>query len=86
MHKVRAQDGDVLLKPGQDRLADTERLDRGFVGAGEKVFVEPSGEPENIAQTLRKCEIHGYDPFSENASTLLSGNEIWGCDAGVQQT
>ena len=36
MHKVRAEDRDVLLEPRQYRLTDAKRLHGAFVGTGQR--------------------------------------------------
>ena len=63
MHKVGAEDGDVLLEPRQDGLADTERLDGLLIGASEQVFVMRCGHAEDVAKNMRESEMHGFDPF-----------------------
>jgi hypothetical protein len=52
MDQVGAEYGDILREARQHGLADTECLDCFFVGAGEKVLVVRSGEPEYIAETM----------------------------------
>lgn len=63
MHKVGAEDGDVLLEPRQHGLADTERLDGLLIGTGKQVFVMRCGQAEDVAKNVGEGEMHGCYPF-----------------------
>ena len=39
MHKIGAEDSDILREPRQDRLTDTKCLDGLLIGAGEQMLV-----------------------------------------------
>ena len=56
MHKVGAEDGDVLLEPRQHGLADTERLDGLLIGTGEQVFIMRRGQAEDVAKNVGEGE------------------------------
>jgi hypothetical protein len=53
VHEVWAEDGDVLLEPRQNWLADAKCLDGFLVGTGEKVFIVRRGQAEDIAKNRR---------------------------------
>ena len=54
MHQVRTKHRNVLLKPGQNRLADTKGLDGLLVGARQQMLVVQSAQPENLMKQISK--------------------------------
>jgi hypothetical protein len=73
VHKVGAEDSDVLLELGQDGLADAEFLEGFFVGAGEQVLVMRKCAVEKVAHGLREREMHRIRPISCSGDVLPSG-------------
>lgn len=49
MHQIRTQDRNILLEPGQHRLADPKCLHRFLVGTGKKVLVMRRRQAEHVA-------------------------------------
>ena len=64
VNEVGAKHGDVLPKPLENRLTDTQRLDRFFVGTGEKVLIVRRGRAEHIPENMRKGELHDVTAFN----------------------
>jgi hypothetical protein len=77
--EVGAKDGDVRPELREHGPADTQGLNRLLVGAGQKVFVVRGGKPEDIAEKMRKSELHGGEPFD---ITLASPFDIRQRSAG----
>jgi hypothetical protein len=64
MHEVGAENGNVLLEPGQHGLADTKRLDRLFIRTGQQMFVVRRGQAEDVAENMGQGEMHRTTPFT----------------------
>lgn len=52
VHKIRAKNRHILLKPSENGLTDTERLKGFLVRAGEEVLVVRCGHAEDIAKKM----------------------------------
>jgi hypothetical protein len=86
VHQVGAQDGNILLEAGQDRLADAEGLNGFLIGAGEQVLVMRHGQAEYGAKTLWQSDMHRVRPLSLQAAagrcrvTRCMGSDILHCN------
>jgi hypothetical protein len=65
MHKIGAEDSDILLEPRQDRLTDTKSPDGFLIGAGEQMLVVWRGRAEDPVKNRRKSEVHGRNPLTD---------------------
>jgi hypothetical protein len=54
MHKVGAEDRDVLLETRQHGPADPERLDGFLIRSGKQVLVARCGQAKDVAKSMGK--------------------------------